>query len=348
MKKHRALALAAALGVFTVFGCGGPDNRSNNHKGESGDFDFTPSNFDPGLLSTATVAETVLLNYGTTAFDSDSMTFSNYGGQAMPAGLAIVQASAPDAVVLAFRNLTIAAGSELQLTGSRAVIIAVFGDAVIQGTISADASGNQRGPGGSYAGAGTGSFGGGGAPGSGGGGGGGFGSVGGNGGTGGSGSVSGGTAGSTAGSVALVPLRGGSPGGAGGSAAASGAGGGAVQLSVSGVLRITGIVNARGGLGADGSPAAGGGGGGGSGGGILLEADEIEIPAGASIRATGGDGGSGFAGGDGGNGASMTIPAQAGAGGAGGGGGGGGGGGRIRLNAASSSTLGGSFDPPPG
>jgi hypothetical protein len=275
------------------------------------DFPYAPSNFDPEANAIESAAsEDVVLDCGVSQFDSTSLGFSNWCQAAEPAAVVVEQSDDSEAVVLVMRSLRIAAGATLRLTGSRPVILAVFGEARVDGAIDAGARGTASGPGaerdcsngsgengddsGSSIGLGAG-----------GGGGGSFGTVGGDGGQG--GDVSSGTAQSAARGDAepadtLVPLRGGCAGGDGGDGSGGGTGGngggggGAVQLSVAGLLEVNGVIGANGGGGAAGSSALSGGGGGGSGGAIALEAGTLEVSGAAVLSANAGAGGAGQSG----------------------------------------------------
>jgi hypothetical protein len=247
-----------------------------------------------------------VLNCGVSTFDSTSLAFGNWCGQSQPTPVVRTQPNGPDIVVIPVRDFTVASGATLRLTGSRPVVLAVFGDATIDGTVDASASGTTPGAGGNWS---CGSSQGGNGSGdtarnngASGGGGGGFGTAGGSGGicnTDGccGGSVPedtpGGIAGVARGAQAQSPLMGGCAGGqAGDCSTAGGAGGGAVQISASGTLAVNGTVRSNGGNGATpcGANDEGGGTGGGSGGGILLEASTLDT-AGSTVQANGGDGG---------------------------------------------------------
>ncbi|MBI3182513.1 MAG: putative metal-binding motif-containing protein [Myxococcales bacterium] len=353
---------------------GGPDAGTP----PDGGFPYPVSNFDPTAF-----APQLPLSLSCSAFFDSTTLDGGWCGQQPPKAVPIVQPGGIPAVVLPVRGLTIAVGGSLNLTGSRPVILAVYGDALVRGTINAGASGHVPGPGGSLpdacdGGAGAGSkstssvFGGGG--------GGGFATEGGDGGLG-YPSYLGGARGTAVGNPILAPLRGGCPGGKGGvPGGLGGAGGGALQLSASGLMRVEGSISARGGGGAGAAGSIGGGGGGGSGGAILLEGARIEIPQMAGVTANGGGGGEGDGdgnpgdpgadgtingksaaaggsengnkGGNGGSGGTADAPPTSGENGGdtGGGGGGGGATGRIRLNAfGGGCLLGGlnSFSPSP-
>jgi hypothetical protein len=257
-------------------------------------FGFTPSNFDPAASGiTPTTAPTVTLNCGDSTFNGT--TVGNFCSQTAP--LIVDQGTQ---VVLVFQSLTIASGAKLLLGGSKPIVIAVFGDATIDGTIDASGATTVAGPGGGGCATGTGANGGhdgSGDKGDAGGGGGGFGTAGGKGGAGDSGPGQS-NGGASNGTATLVPLRGGCNGGNGGNAgsgAQGGGAGGAVQLSVAGTLSISATAHliASGGGGAVGAASEDGGGGGGSGGAILLEGDVVNVASGAKISANGGGGASG-------------------------------------------------------
>jgi hypothetical protein len=269
------------------------------------DFTFTPSNFDPVALEPSVTPTAVTLDCGTSTFDSKTLAFGNWCGQA-PTPVIVPQASGPDLVVIPIAQLSVASGATLKLTGDKPVVFAVFGDTTIAGTVDASATKATPGAGGNVScsvgagdpgdngvvGSGTGG------PGGGGGGGGAFGSPGGAGGTTDNNQVSkGGVASAAEGTPELVPLRGGCAGGRGGdgtkaSAAPGGGGGGAVEISAAGTLSISGVVSAGGGGGVNGAEGNGGGGGG-SGGAILLEGETVSIAGSAWITANGGGGAAG-------------------------------------------------------
>jgi hypothetical protein len=307
-------------------------------------FPYTPSNFDPKSL---TPVVGTLLDCGVSTFDSQSLAFGNWCGRPTPSPVSVASGGA-EIVILPMAGLTIANGATLRLTGNRPVILAVFGDATITGTIDASGNAGTPGAGGNQScgmssgqnGSGSSSSGGGG------GGGGGFGA---NGASGGSGDGnSPGTGGVARGAVTLVPLIGGCAGGQGGGcgSALGGGGGGAVQLSAAGALTVAGSVRASGGHGPNGCGSEGGGSGGGSGGSILLEGDRVTVSSGAQVVSNGGSGGRGGGGGNGGPGGTGSAAAQAGQNdGSNGGGGGGGSVGRVRVNHRTSCTLGGNFSP---
>jgi hypothetical protein len=94
--------------------------------------------------------------------------------------------------------------------------------------------------------------------------------------------------------VGPVVLRGGCPGGSGHGSpnTLGGSGGGAMQLSAAGALRCTGLIAASGG-GGRGGTAGGGGSGGGAGGTLMLEASNLLAAGACRIMANGGAGGGG-------------------------------------------------------
>jgi hypothetical protein len=266
---------------------------------------FAPANFDPKPINWSAQPSSTL-NCGTTTLNTTDpdgsgplvATITNWCGTA-PVPVAQNQASGPQAVIIALRSLTIAAGNTLRLIGSRPVILAVDGAVAINGSIDASGSDVTPGAGGNWScsssqgGNGSGStarFGG-----ASGGGGGGFGTAGGKAGeadTDGS-SSAGGNAGATRGNTALIPLLGGCAGGqAGDCSNAAAAGGGGFQITASGALDVNGSLLANGGNGAlpCGSNDEGGGTGAGSGGAILLESISIDT-SGATLQVNGGSGG---------------------------------------------------------
>jgi len=301
--------------------------------GADGGFPYVPSNFDPVAIAGAGLPGPINLSCDAW-FDSTDGGRGWCSGQPFPSVTVLAQDGGPDAVVLAMGGLDLS--GSLTLLGTSPVILAVYGDATIGGTLSARSSTGQD----AGAGAGAASLCGvlDGAPVAGvgsGGGGGGYGLPGGRGGDL-IGGVAGGVAGPAVGNASLVPLRGGCPGGAGGrpndtlaTGGAGGQGGGAVQLSASGTLVILGTVTASGAGGQGGredqtatsSQGGNGGGGGGSGGAVLLEGQDVRIGPAVSLTANGGGGG------EGGDGVAVTGtdgnpgadgPATASAGGAGG------------------------------
>jgi hypothetical protein len=345
----------------------GPDGGPNPFDGgpDAGvTYDYAPSNFDRATIGA--VSGAIDLNCPTAQLDTDNPTFSMWCGQPAPSVSTRSQANAPSVLLLASGDLRVRAGTTLRIFGSRAVVFAVFGNALIEGTIDASGVSERAGAGGSNAGACGASTGGNGASGLKGGGGGGYG------GSGATGGEQGGAGGGTVNEVTLVPLRGGCSGGAGGGGARGGGGGGAVQISAALTLDVPGRIFVGGGGGGGGGVSAGGGGGG-SGGAILLEAHDLEIRSNSDVASNGGGGGGG-----GGNGGSMGAAggsgtdtggaAGPGAGGGGnggkggaqganptngengrsangGGGGGGGGVGRIRFNASQRCVVMGRVSP---
>jgi hypothetical protein len=210
--------------------------------------------------------------------------------------MVMTQAIGPEVLVASVDNLTLEAGANLNIDGSRALLIAVWGSAMIAGSIDADASFSTAGPGGSNAslstngcGSGpTGDFGAGGSPATGGGG----GAMQGNGGRGGNNGGLGG--------VGVTPpttIQGGCAGGGGGAgtgiAGSRGAGGGAIQITARQSITIPAgaVIHAAGGAGGSGRLSLGAGGAGGAGGYIGLDAPMVLI--GGVLSANGGSGGGG-------------------------------------------------------
>lgn len=263
------------------------------------DFSYPPSNFDLASLPPGSFAGSFTVGCGRIDFDSSpgATNPASWCGVPAPKPVVVAQPSGPEVVVLPMERLEVKAGNGLRFSGSRPVILAVRGDALIAGAIDVGAIGARPGPGGSFGGCGSGE----GQPGGtgngnkagGGGGAGGFGTAGGDGAEG-SGHASGGAGGAANGNAELVPLRGGCAGGRGGkSSAARGAGGGGVQISAAGVLEVSGVIAAPGGGGSGGKTGPGGGGGAGSGGAILLEGEVIKVTTTARLTAHGGGGGEG-------------------------------------------------------
>jgi hypothetical protein len=262
-------------------------------------FPYSPINFTLTGLDPLSTDDSTLLDCGVSTFDSGTLTFGNWCGQNQPTPVVSPQTGGPDLIVVPVRNLTLAAGSTIKLSGTRPVVFAVFGNATIAGIIDAGASGSTPGAGAnvscgtSQGGAGSGEtkrLGG-----ASGGGGGGFATAGGKAGkadTDGS-SSNGGIGGVARGSATQSPLIAGCAGGVGGDCSTpGGAGGGGVQVSVAGALKVSGTVRSDGGAGATpcGASDEGGGTGGGSGGAILLEGASLDLT-GSTVHANGGNGG---------------------------------------------------------
>jgi len=263
---------------------------------------FMPANFVPSQIPDGGYGAPVVFDAGCDAvFDSTDGGFTGWCGQE-PVPVTVSQISGPELVVLPLQGLTLEAGSRLKLVGSRPVAIAVTGDARISGQLLASSGAGLVGAGANWPGCGT--------------------SVGENGrvdagtnvrgGGGGGGTYAtrgsdgagvamnlGGRAGALNPSPAsLRPLRGGCPGGAGGAVVPAnggpaGSGGGALQLSVSGLLHVEGVISASGAGGLGGVTQYSGGGGAGSGGAILLEASTVTLGDGSVLTCNGGGGGEG-------------------------------------------------------
>jgi hypothetical protein len=353
-------------------------NRGNGCEHRVTAFGWKPSNFDPGAnaLLAATVDKLVINCSGMLDFGGTLAQSVDICGQALQPVLLTQSSGTPELVAIAVRSLQVTAGSKFSFSGSRPVVIVVYGDADIQGELGVSAVG-VTGAAGSNTGCDTGI----GVSGAdndsaGGGGGGGFATRGGDGATPDSSKAAGGPGGQASSDITLSPLRGGCAGGAGGlgngSRSPGGAGGGALQLSAAGSLRVSGVIAAAGGGGKAAVSSGDAGGGGGSGGAILLEATQVELLAGGWLTANGGGGGGGRSyyspdpGADGAHASSTpaaggkgTTTSPGGAGGAGnvaavsapapdcltswscGGGGGGGGTGRVVLRANSCQLAGG-------
>ncbi|WP_375759112.1 hypothetical protein [Corallococcus exercitus] len=275
-------------------------------------FPYNPSNFDPNDIPGGQIGE--LRTTGAVVFNTDdrSWTPSNLGPDPDLFTIrALTQAGGPEILLIPVR--TLALGGELRIVGSRAVILAVYGDATLNHDILASGRivngapvpgsggnpqcGTSTGGNGTY----SGSEGGGG-------GGGGGATAGAIGGRGYDTGATRGDAGVQQTSV-ITPLLGGCAGGNGGgtgnaAGGLGGAGGGVLQLSVARTLTIRKVLSVSGGGGlggnANASPArAAGGGGGGSGGSIVLEAFQVNLTAEARLTANGGGGGEGAGAGSG-------------------------------------------------
>ena len=270
-------------------------------------FPYRPSNFDPDTVAPADIVALTTTNNVT--FNSDTLTWTPVSAVMNPGQLkprAIPQAGgALEAVLLPVSSVNLA--GTLSLVGTRPVILAVYGDAVLDEDILAhghfNASNTVPGAGGNHPQCGTATglngvaaFGEGG-----GGGGGGNGTVGAEGGTGYSAGAELGAGGAVQ-DAALMPLIGGCAGGVGGgtgdmAGGKGGAGGGAFQLSVARALTLGKALSASGGGGSGGlakrNVGGGGGGGGGSGGRVLVEALRVTLTNTAQLTANGGGGGEG-------------------------------------------------------
>ncbi|MFZ5470562.1 MAG: hypothetical protein ACOZIN_14090 [Myxococcota bacterium] len=314
-------------------------------------FSYAPSNFDPTAIAPS---GPLALPACQATFDSDTATFINLSGAGCPStapAVMVVDAGVGNIVVLAAQALTIESVSSLNLVGNRAVVLAVYGDAVISGALLANSArlplrrgagtnrlcGAEPGENGTWNQSG------------GGGGGAGNRTAGGAGGSGTGSSSPGGAAGQARSALLPVPLRGGCAGGRGaangGSFVQGGAGGGALQLSVAGKLTVAGVVSSSA-MGGNGSPGMGAaGGGGGSGGTVFLEANELVLSSSARITSNGGAGGGGAENGSAGDGVDGTtnsdVPAVGGTGqGRGGSGGQGGAGSSSPTNGADAASCG--------
>jgi hypothetical protein len=306
--KHCMIDADCADGPCNAGACGGGYT----------DFTYSPSNFDPTdfEVQPTTVGYKTTFDCGVVTFDSTALTFDRTCDpcKPMPKPVTRGQIGGSDVVILPMRNLVIAKGSTFRLVGSRPVILAVYGNADIGGTLDASGNGGTPGAGGNAAscGARTGSngeypffflnymlSGGGGA---------GYVTVGAPGG--GNDGGAGGVADSSA--PDLVPLIAGCPGGravdhyltAKGDSFGGGGGGG-VQVSAARTVTVSGSVVATGGTGV---VAAGGG----SGGSIRLEAEHVATRPASRLVADGGTGGASPRS-PGGAGGTGTTPPQPGA-----------------------------------
>ncbi len=274
------------------------------------------------------------------------------------------QSDGSEIAVLVARNIRLEPNNELQIRGSRPLVLVALDKMVIAGRVTAfdpvlkyaaHAGGASEPSGSRVAGLGAG----GGKPGAGdaaGAGGGSYCGIGGKGGDDTSPALAGGEGGPKYGTPEIVPLRGGSSGGRNGNHA--GAGGGAIQLVAGTSVEIT----SEGSVNMGGSGGGWYGNGGGSGGAILVESTSINVAGTLAANGGGGGGGASAGGEDGASATANATPAAGGAGGASGGaggagsagneingapggstsgqaGGGGGGAGWIRLNTSSGAAT---------
>jgi hypothetical protein len=257
---------------------------------------YTPSNFNPLALSPSPGAavDSCTAQFSTT---TESFVVNTCGLQ--PNLARVTLSDGREATLLAFGDLNIGTGASLTLTGDRPAILAVFGNARIDGSVMANSTPSQRGAGSTAfpvtGGSCVGHAGGNGGDISAGGGGAGYRHAGGGGG---SHLLAAGGAGGTADPApGPMPLRAGCPGGSPASQqlGSPGAGGGAFQISVSGELFVSGVLSASGAGGNGGDANNEAGYGGGSGGTLVLEGDRITLTDTAKLTANGGGGGGGAA-----------------------------------------------------
>ncbi|RKH37910.1 hypothetical protein D7X12_27925, partial [Corallococcus sicarius] len=213
-------------------------------------FPYRPSNFDPDAVDPADLV--TLRTAGTVTFNSDTLKWDPESSVTDPnliKARALPQSGGAPALVLIPVN-SVVLGGTLTLEGSRPVILAVYGDAVLDQSILARGRADVPGAGGNQACAPStlnGSFG---NKEGGGGGGGGNGTAGAEGGLGFSGAAQG-QAGAARANT-LQPLLGGCAGGDGGGVAPAipgkgGAGGGAIQISVARELTVSKVISTSGG-----------------------------------------------------------------------------------------------------
>lgn len=288
-------------------------------------FTYTPSNGVPmAPVGSLPPGNTTVTGSNTTVtFNSGTNTFTGTGLSNPPTVSTITLPNGQTASLLQTRNFDLGAGATLRLIGPNPVIIQVFGDATIGGTLDAAGHGAQGGAGSNPPGCGTAGMRGGNGTASAqsGGGGGGAGLV--RTGASGASGASGGTGGlpgnAKATGASLAVFQGGCPGGNGGKPVGmgglGGGGGGAVQLSASQLITVSGDITVNGGGGLGGVPASSGGGGAGSGGFIWLESPGM-LFSGGSLQTNGGAGGQGAshadAGADGFDGLDIDLPAPGG------------------------------------
>lgn len=320
---------------------GGNDiDASSDTSTDGPEFDctgWTPRHFDACTIPTPT-GPLMLATAGVYTYDTTAATLTGPGGATIAPPPSMMVASGR---VISVKELVVAAGSTLRVSGASPLIVASWGTIQISGTINASstttpaftgAGSNPAACATHVATAGTNNNNGGG-----GGGGGSLQGAGGPGGTGDGGNGPGGQGG-----IAVAPplLVGGCSGAVGGTGAApggvAGKGGGAVQLTARMAVAITATarLHAGGSAGVAGQTDNGGGGGGGSGGMVGLQGATISVASGAILAANGGGGGEGSGGQQGLNGQDARISVTPATGGNGGSdaGDGGAGGARTPLN----------------
>jgi hypothetical protein len=260
---------------------------------------YPPSNFDPGALTPPATPST--LTGCDASFDTTIEIFvTSCGPEPRPNIARAILSDGREATVLAFKGLTISSGASLTLTGQRPAILAVFGNATIDGQLLANSTNSTS----AQLGAGATAYP---APAGGpcagrsgqdslsiraGGGGAGYRDPGGTGGT--MAPYVPGAGGTIDPTPGPEPLRGGCPGGnLPGGGRAPGTGGGALQLSASGELIVSGVLSVSGGGGGSGLVKLEAGQGGGSGGTLVLEGDRVTLMATAKLTSNGGGGGGG-------------------------------------------------------
>lgn len=329
-------------GTCTDSACdmGAAPNPCADPSADTCSFDYTPSNFDPDALDPGAADASTVIDCDAVLSTDGTPSFTTWCSGTEPPIVVQTQDGGGEVAVVTAVELTIS--GSLRVTGSRPAVLAVFGDATVQGNVDASADGRTPVAGGNQGcdGMGRGEDSPSTSGNTGGGGGGGFGTAGGAGGTGDDGDEPAGAGGAEHGTAELQPLRAGCAGGTTVECnEAGGAGGGAIQISAAGALSVAGSIAANGGDGENRDCGAGGG----SGGGILLEGFDVDVSS-ATLSANGGDGSDASAGGENGASGSTSPSAPGGTGAEGnsadGGSGGGGGYGRIAVNAQGGTCTG--------
>ena len=285
-------AQCTGTGMADGFGCQPPTCSATA-------FGYAPSSFTPASYTPPPNA-TIDCN-GTYSSTTHTFTTGSCGGQAPIIHASVTQTHGGQAIdILVFKSLTIT--GTLTLVGANPVVLAVYGNATISGTINASANGATPGPGGNNCAAASNGT----APTSGqwepGAGGAGQSTAG---GAGGASTSAGGAAGAAQG-TSTVPLTGGCAGGLPavgslGFSPTAGAGGGGVQISAAGSLNLAGgTILANGSNGGGGEVGkcqalyqaqnGTGGAGGGSGGVVLVEGSTVTA---GTYQVAGGKGGTG-------------------------------------------------------
>jgi hypothetical protein len=288
--KDAAADAAESDGTVTSTDAGAPDAQDEDAAVEDVPlpdagfmFPYAPSNFTPRSSIPSSVLRVAA---GTTCtFDTDALTFD--GCSTLPAAGDVEAQMFLNTPARLVHVSEFDVQGTLNISGSSAVVFAVYGHATIEGAIDIPPGDFGGSPGGDFECAlrsdgnpeqGMNRGGGGG------------------GGFGGPGAMGGRTGGGFGGDMVtteLAPLRGGCDGsrGSGMGGGNGGNGGGAIQISSAMTMTIRGSIGAPGSGGRGGGDQDGGGGGG-SGGAILLEANDLFVET-ATLAATGGGGGGG-------------------------------------------------------
>jgi hypothetical protein len=260
--------------------------------------------FDPCAIDDM-IGAALTLTPGSWTYHTETGQLDGPSGMSEPPHYTLMQGAGPEVEVLSIAALTVVAGADLRVVGTRPLIIASWSTIAIDGEVDVasirDDDNENLGAGANGPACVTPENGAGGGGNAGGGGGGGFGGHGGPGGDGNQGNNAGGEGAASIDLPGAVVggCAGGRGGGGGGQRGAGGAGGGAVLLAAVGAVTIDGEVRAGGAGGQGARPDDGGGGGGGSGGFLGIDAPSVSLGGIARLTANGGGGGAGCNSGDG-------------------------------------------------